>query len=155
VIRRATNSALSQPMRIEPARAEDIEVYVAFAQAAQAMVRARGLAQWVPAAHAEYRGAIETQQAAGSLFGVYEHAMPLAFFVVTNARSPWWPQDAAPALYLSGIVVSRAARGRALGHTIVAWTIARADSMGVRIVRLDCHRGNDWLRSYYEELGFV
>jgi GNAT superfamily N-acetyltransferase len=142
-------------MRIEPARTDDIAVYVVFAEAAQAMLRARGLAQWVPAAHAEYRGAIETLQAAGSLFGVFEGATPLAFFVVTNTPSPWWPPDAQRAVYLSGIVVSRAAHGRALGHMIVAWTIARAEAFGARAVRLDCHRGNEWLRRYYEDLGFV
>jgi GNAT superfamily N-acetyltransferase len=137
-------------MRIEPARADDVAVYVGFAEAAQAMLRARGLTQWVPAAHADYRRAVEAQQAGGSLHGVYDDSGPLAFFVVTDTPSPWWPHDGVHALYLSGIVVSHAARGRALGHAIVAWTMARAEA-----VRLDCHHGNSWLRTYYENLGFV
>ena len=137
-------------MRIEPARSDDIAVYVRFAEAAQAMLRERGLAQWVPAAHADYRRTIETQQASGSLFGAYDETGPLAFFVVTDTPSAWWPRDAVHAAYLSGIVVSDAARGRSVGHAIVAWAMARAE-----VVRLDCHHGNDWLRNYYENLGFV
>ena len=142
-------------MRIEPARSDDVAVYVAFAEAAQAMLRARGLAQWVPAAHGDYRRTIEVQQAAGALLGVYDDTGPLAFFVVTDTPSPWWPDDGGAALYLSGIVVSHAARGRALGRAIVAWTLARAEAVGAKAVRLDCHHGNDWLRNYYEDLGFV
>jgi RimJ/RimL family protein N-acetyltransferase len=142
-------------MRIEPARTDDIADYVAIAAAAESMLRARGLAQWVPAAHAAYRNTIVAQQADGSLFAVYDGSAPIAFCVVTLAKSPWWPPDDVAALYLSGIVVSRSARGRAVGHTIVAWAIARAESLGLGAVRLDCHSGSTWLRRYYEDLGFV
>ena len=93
--------------------------------------------------------------AADSLFGVYDDTGPQAFFVVSDAPSPWWPPDGVSALYLSGIVVGRTARGRDLGRLIVAWTMARAEAHGAQVVRLDCHHGNAWLRSYYEELGFV
>jgi GNAT superfamily N-acetyltransferase len=142
-------------MRIEPAQADEMVDYVAFAEAAQSMLRARGLAQWVPAAHSEYRSTIEAQQAGGSLFGVYDGSTPVAFFVATTARSSWWPPDDVAALYLSGIVVGRAARGRGVGRAIVAWAIARAEALDVSAVRLDCHRGSHWLCRYYEGLGFV
>jgi len=142
-------------MRIEPARPDEITDYVAFAESAQSMLRARGLAQWVPAAHAAYRTTIEAKQAAGSLFGVYEASAAIAFCVATTERSRWWPPDGIAALYLSGIVVSGAVRGRAVGRTIVTWAIARAERIGVQALRLDCHRGNDWLRRYYEGLCFA
>jgi GNAT superfamily N-acetyltransferase len=132
----------------------DIVAYVAFANAAQEKLRERGLGQYVPAAHPEYADSIQTRVAAGSLFKAISGAETVAFFNMEGAPSGWWPVDGAPALYLAGMVVSPAWKGRGVGGAIIEWCVAQASVRGRRAVRLDCHADNPWLCAYYESHGF-
>ena len=141
-------------MRIATSEPDWIDRYVAFARDAQARLRARGLRQWVPAAHDAHRPQVDLLVAAGELFAVLDGTEPIAFFALRDA-SGWWPPLERPVRYVSGIVVSRAARGRGVGGTIVEWCIERARSSGAVALRLDCHDGNAWLCEYYERFGFV
>jgi hypothetical protein len=60
---------LTEGGRMEVRRAvmEDVGMYVDFGRAAQAWLRARGLEQYVPAAHDEYADAILARVEAGTL----------------------------------------------------------------------------------------
>jgi phenylacetate-CoA ligase len=144
---------MNEPM-ILGADISDIDTYVRLAADAQQFLRSRGLGQWVPAAHASYRDQLERQFAAGVVFKVVIDHSPVAFFVVTDQPSPWWAADGRRALYLSGIVVSRAMRGRSIGRQVIAWVKDRAIRLDVAAVRLDCHAENRWLCSYYEQAEF-
>ena len=142
-------------MRIRPAALGDLEGYEARARDAQGWLGARGLAQYVPAAHPEYAAAIRERVANGTLFALSDGDSTVGWFSLDSAPSPWWPADGARALHLAGIVVSREARGRGIGHEIVRWSAARAEQRGCSALRLDCHSGNRWLCAYYESLGFA
>ena len=60
---------LAEGGRMEVRRAvmEDVGMYADFGRAAQAWLRARGLEQYVPAAHDEYADAILARVEAGTL----------------------------------------------------------------------------------------
>lgn len=142
-------------IEIRRATAVELDTYVAFARAAQQSLRQRGLGQYVPAAHAEYAGAIRARIASETLFTAHEGGVPLAFFILDATPSPWWPADGASATYLSGMVVGEHARGRGVGRRIIEWCVEETRRRRRRCVRLDCHADNRWLCRYYERQGFV
>ncbi|MBW9207308.1 GNAT family N-acetyltransferase [Mumia sp. zg.B53] len=59
------------------------------------------------------------------------------------------------ALYVHGLMVRRAHRGRGLGGALLDWVAGRARDAGRTSVRLDCAAANAGLRAYYADLGFV
>lgn len=143
-------------MHVRPATPEEVPAYAAMGREAQAFLQSRGLGQYVPAAHAENADAIRARAEAGTLFAaVGADGGPVAFFALDAAPSPWWPADGAAALYLGGMVVGRAARGRGVGALTVRWCAAEAARRGCDFLRLDCHAGNPWLCAYYESHGFT
>jgi GNAT superfamily N-acetyltransferase len=141
-------------MEVQPAQARDIPIYTALARAAQAWLRSRGLAQFVPAAHDGYAEALRVRVEAGSLHLVRDGAVTLGFFDVDRSPSTWWPADNESALYLAGMVVGEVARGRGVGDFILEWSVAEAVRLGCCYVRLDCHADNTWLCRYYEARKF-
>jgi GNAT superfamily N-acetyltransferase len=142
-------------MEVRLARPKDIATYAELGRVAQAWLQARGLGQYVPAAHDEYAAAIRARVAAGTLYAVEDRGAAVAFFSLDPTPSPWWPPDGEPALYLAGMVVAEEARGRNIGGFIIRWCTGEASRRGYRCVRLDCHAGNPWLCRYYEGHGFA
>ena len=145
----------SPTLDVRIARRVDLAAYVALARLAQARLMAKGLAQYVPAAHPEYDAYVRARIADGSLHAVWTGAEPVAFFVLESARSRWWPADFVPALYLAGMVVAPSARGQGMGDAVVEWCAAAARRQHKVALRLDCHAGNPWLCAWYEASGFT
>ena len=73
-------------MEVRLARPTDIATYAELGRVAQAWLRARGLGQYVPAAHDEYAAAIRARVAAGTLYAVEERARPLPSSASTRPR---------------------------------------------------------------------
>jgi GNAT superfamily N-acetyltransferase len=141
-------------MQVMPASIEDIFTYAALARAAQAWLQARGLGQYVPAAHDEYAAAIRSRVESGTLYVVRDNGEAVGFFSLDLSPFPWWPADETPAVYLAGMVVARSARGIGVGSYIIEWCAAEAARLQQQFVRLDCHADNPWLCHYYEAHGF-
>jgi GNAT superfamily N-acetyltransferase len=141
-------------MEVRSAVLEDVVKYAALGRAAQAWLRSRGLSQYVPAAHDEYRAAIQLRFEAGTLFAVQDGGEAIGYFSLDGSRSPWWPADSTPALYLAGMIVARSARNREIGSFIIEWSVTEAARLGFKCLRLDCHADNPWLCRYYETHGF-
>lgn len=147
---------MSDPaLDVRVARRVDLAVYVAQARRAQARLMAKGLAQYVPAAHPEYDAYLRARVADGTLLAVWDAGRPVAFFVLESARSRWWPADDIAALYLAGMVVAPELSGRGLGAAIVEWCAAEAGRRHKGALRIDCHAGNPWLCAWYEARGFA
>jgi GNAT superfamily N-acetyltransferase len=142
-------------MKVRLAGTDDLATYTAFARSAQEWLRSKNLEQYVPAAHDEYADALRAQAAAGTLYSAWDRGEVVGYFNLDTAPSPWWPAADEAALYLAGMVVAQHARGRGVGGHIIQWCVAEAGRRGRSRVRLDCHAGNRWLRSYYEKHGFV
>lgn len=145
---------LAEYMAVRPASWDDMATYVAHGRAAQAWLRARGLGQYVPAAHDEYADAIRSRVELGTMYVIWDDGEAVGFFSLETSPSPWWPADGTPALYLAGMVVARMASGRGVGGFIIEWCVAEARRLGRNCVRLDCHADNAWLCRYYEAHGF-
>lgn len=141
-------------LSVEPALLEDLDLYVRLAQEAQAFLRGRGLAQWVPPAHAPYRNVLVAGIAAGEVYKVGCGGEMVAFFRCGAVGSEWWGPYPAAASYVSGIVVARDKKGCGVGRFVLDWCAARAQALAHDRLRLDCHAGNSWLCSYYAALGF-
>jgi GNAT superfamily N-acetyltransferase len=142
-------------MEVRLARGKDVDTYAALGREVQAMLQARGLEQYVPAAHDEYAAAIRARVEANTLYAVWDNGTAVGFFSLDAVPSPWWPTDGEPALYVAGMVVSPQAPGRGVGSSILEWCLAEASRRGCRLLRLDCHAGNTWLCRYYESHGFL
>lgn len=140
---------------VRPARREDLVTYTSFAEVAQSWLRSQGLGQYVPAAHPEYADSFRSRVMGGTLFAVWDCDTPLAFFSLDPVPASWWPPDDESALYLGGMVVDRRHRGNGIGNWIIRWCLAEARQRGCRLLRLDCHSDNAWLRGYYESHGFI
>ncbi|HTM53328.1 MAG TPA: GNAT family N-acetyltransferase [Pirellulales bacterium] len=141
-------------IEISPATQDDVDAYVAMAREAQAWIAARGLRQYVPAAHEAYAAAVAARVAAGTLYKVRQRDETIAFFALDACGPAWWDSFEGSALYVSGIVVTRSARGRGIGGEIIRFCEREAARRDCPFLRLDCHAGNAWLCAYYERQGF-
>ncbi len=144
----------SQPT-VETASQTDIPTYVELAQAAQAFVRSKGLAQWVPAAHSAFLSNLAAKVERRSLCKVSQGKYAIAFFDFSFEPSEWWSGRAGMAGYISGIIVARASRGLGVGSFILECADAKVRDGAANYLRLDCHAGNDWLCAYYRSKGFA
>jgi GNAT superfamily N-acetyltransferase len=132
---------------VEIAGHTDIPRYVELAQAAQAFVRSKGLAQWVHAAHPAFLPNITAKAERCSLRKVSQGKGAIAFFDFSFEPGEWWSGRAAIAGYISGMVVARANRGLGVGSFILEWAEARVRDREARYLRLDCHAGKTGLAS--------
>jgi GNAT superfamily N-acetyltransferase len=144
----------SNELTVETAGRTDIPQYVELAQAAQAFLQSKGLAQWVPGAHPAFLPNLVAKSERRSLRKVSQGKNAIAFFDFSFEPGEWWSGRAANAGYISGIVVARANRGFGVGSFILEWAEARVRDRRARYLRLDCHAGNDWLCGYYRSKGF-
>lgn len=67
----------------------------------------------------------------------------------------WDEDDTGDALYVHGLMVSRAHIGQGIGRAMLDWAGDVAARAGRSFVRLDCRADNPALRAYYEHAGFV
>jgi len=140
---------------VETASRTDIPRYAELAQAAQAFLRSKGLAQWVPAAHPAFLPNLAAKVERLSLCKVSRGKDAIAFFDFSFEPGEWWSGRVGMAGYLSGIVVARASRGLGIGSFILEFAEAKARGRGAQYLRLDCHAGNNWLCEYYRAHGFA
>lgn len=142
------------PLAFQPAELAELALYLECSRAAQKRLRAKGLAQYLPAAHAEYADAMRQRIVERTLWTVRSDGAIAGFLNIDPRPSVWWPPDQVLALYLAGLVVVTEFGGRSLGSAMLDWCQQEARRRGLACLRLDCHAGNAWLRSYYESYGF-
>jgi aryl-alcohol dehydrogenase-like predicted oxidoreductase/GNAT superfamily N-acetyltransferase len=143
-------------LAVRPAKRDELPLYLDFSREAQRRLRAKGLAQFLPAAHAEFADDMRQRLTRGSLLSAWSGGQLVGFFNWETERPGMW--NAVPenplACYVAGMVVAPTARGRLVGPRILRWCLADARRRQAAAVRLDCHAENAWLRGFYETLGF-
>jgi GNAT superfamily N-acetyltransferase len=129
---------------------------LAFSRHAQQRLRAKGLAQYLPAAHEEFTDEMRQRVAQGTLRSVWSGGQPVGYFNWDSHPPAMWDtvSDRPAAWYLAGMVVAPTARGRRVGPRILRWCLDDARRSHAAVVRLDCHADNAWLRGFYESHGF-
>lgn len=65
-----------------------------------------------------------------------------------------WGEQTVPAGYIHQLMVSREHAGHGLGSAVLAWAEDLIRLSGRSLVRLDCVRSNQRLRTYYEDRGY-
>lgn len=144
------------------ATAVDVEATLALYETAEAWMRSRGIDPGDPPIPQREivtsrieRGLIWLARAGAGGDG----AAPLGAIV------PKWEDDGTwrdvrgvrdgDALYVHGLVASRAPEGRGVGLLMLRWAEQVAANAGRPYVRLDCMASNPALRGYYERAGFA
>lgn len=143
-------------LAVRPARLDELPAYLAFSHHAQQRLRAKGLAQYLPAAHEEFAEEMRQRVAQGTLRSVWSGGQPVGYFNWDSRPPAMWDtvSDRPAAWYLAGMVVAPTARGRRVGPRILRWCLDDARRRHAAVVRLDCHADNAWLRGFYESHGF-
>ncbi|MFM7074392.1 MAG: aldo/keto reductase [Planctomycetota bacterium] len=135
---------------------DELPAYLAYSRDAQQRLRAKGLAQYLPAAHPEFADEMRHRVTRGTLMTVWSSGQQVGFFNWGIEAPDMW--KAVPgqisAWYIAGMVVAPAARGRQVGPRVLRWCLADARRRRAAVVRLDCHASNAWLRGFYEANGF-
>lgn len=80
-------------------------------------------------------------------------------FTLTDRADPefasGWPEGTDNALYLFRMAVSRTAAGGDIGGQMLDWVAHEAARLDKKWLRIDIHRRNPSLRTYYEQKGFT
>ena len=141
-------------MQMRAAQRQDAEPIIRLRDEAAAWQKARQIAQWNPGEVSIE--ALESQIAAGDWWVLDDGAQPglrAAVRIVETDPLVW--EAPADAGYIHGLVISRDEAGLALGARVLAWAEDHIAGRGHTIARLDCVLGNDRLRKYYQDQGYL
>jgi GNAT superfamily N-acetyltransferase len=123
-------------------------------------LRQRGITQW-PARFSDAEGwrieRIRAYTDNGHTWLVRVNTTAVATFTLSSADPDYadgWPDGPETGLYIYRMAVRREFAGHDIGGHILDWSSARAAALGYRWLRLDCHRDNHNLQSYYKAHGF-
>lgn len=123
-------------------------------------LKQRGINQW-PARFSGAEGwrinRIRAYLDRGHTWLVHTTGTPVATFTLSSADPDYadgWPDGPDTGLYLYRMAVSRTRAGHHIGGHLLNWASVRAHTLGYRWLRLDCHRENHSLQTYYQAHGF-
>lgn len=140
------------PLAIRQATPADLDAVVAIEEDARAWLRSRGYDPGEPPRPLTeiVAGAI----ARGQMHLALRDGVPVGRLAVTTEDELWadLPGDA---LYVHGLMVSRAFAGQQVGLIMLRWAGRYAAALGKLLLRLDCDATNPALRAYYERSGFA
>lgn len=149
-------------MQLTIAQAEptQLETVLSLLDEAAAWLQRQGIAQWPATFSGEENWRtprIRAYLEAGQTWLVEAGDEAVAVFTLAGADPHFahgWPDSPETGLYVYRMAVRRAWSGRGIGQRILDWAASRADQLGKKWLRLDCHRENAALQRYYEQLGF-
>lgn len=112
----------------------------------------KGIDQWHPGERSLQ--AVAESIESSHVFVVEERRSLVGCVIVTWSNPFVWGKQNEPAGYIHQLMVSRDHGGQGLGSAVLAWTEDFIGTSGRALVRLDCVRSNQRLRTYYEERGY-
>lgn len=147
-------------LSVDQATPNELPLVLELLDDAARWLRERGITQW-PARFtdaedwriARIRAYIDN----GHTWMVRIHDTAVATFALSSADPDYadgWPDGPETGLYIYRMAVRRQFAGHDIGGHILDWSSARAAALGYRWLRLDCHRNNHDLQSYYKAHGF-
>jgi len=94
--------------------------------------------------------------AVGDFYIAYSGAAPAACMALIDYDPGFWPDvPKGESLYLHKLAVIRKYADKGFSRELIAFAKAKAISLKIQSLRLDCHRNRDKLRAVYEKQGFV
>lgn len=141
-------------LTIAHATLDDVDAVVRLDENAAAWVRARGYEPGEPPI--PLREIVVRRVARGEAYLAWLGADPVGTLTLQWADAPvWGADDTGDALYVHGLMVSRAHAGLGIGLALLDWAGRVAARAGKTWLRLDCRADNPALRGYYGRAGFV
>lgn len=141
-------------LTISCATPDDVETVVRLDEDSAAWARARGREPGEPPI--PLREIVARRVARGETYLARLGADPIGTLTLQWDDAPVWGADGTgDALYVHGLMVSRAHAGLGIGLALLDWAGHVAARAGRTLVRLDCRADNPALRAYYERAGFV
>ena len=132
----------------------DVDAVVALDESAAAWVRSLGFDPGEPPI--PLRDIVARRVARGEAYIARLGATLVGTLAVQwEDRALWGEADIGDALYVHGLMVSRAHIGMGIGRALLEWAGRAAAHAGKTLVRLDCRADNPALRAYYEHAGFT
>jgi len=147
------------PLTLHRADRHDHDVIIGLFDAAAEWLRTKNTDQWAQPwpSEEDRRHRILQDLLAGKTWIAWDDGTPAATITADSAHNPIWPTENRDdsAVYVAGLVVSRAFAGRALGAALLDWAGLRARRRyAARWVRVDVWTTNAALHAYYRRQGF-
>jgi len=137
---------------------DELDEVLSVLDEAGAWLHAIGITQQCPLSFSGREGTPETftdQLNAGIVYLACIDDAAVGTFRLTEHDARVWPEaKTGEALYLHSLAVRRSVAGSGVATEMLTWARARAASLGMQELRLDCWAGNQRLRRYYTDAGF-
>jgi ribosomal protein S18 acetylase RimI-like enzyme len=136
-------------MKIDAARAEELDEVVGVLSEAAAWLRSRGIEQWPSPYPTEW---VAPSIERGETYLARENGEVAGTITLRWEDPAFWGEQPPVAGYVHGVAVRRKFAGR--GPELLEWAADRVREADRDRLRLDCRTDNAELRAYYEQLGF-
>lgn len=141
-------------LMIKQATDEDIHIIEKILLDAVDWMDKNGLHQWE--ADQVKWNVISKYFVASDFYIAYENDNPAACIAIIDYDPNFWeniPQG--ESLYIHKVAVVRDYAGKGYSKKLIDFAKEKARSMGIKTIRLDCHRNRAKVRAIYEREGFV
>ncbi len=138
-------------MEMTAATETDIEPIVATIAELSSWLKTRGIYQWTNGFPPDW---VAGEISHGELYVHREKGEVIASVVLSFKSGELWGQSEGAAMYIHRLAVKREYFGRALGREMILWAESEVRKRGVSTLRLECASDNEFLKAYYENLGF-
>ena len=92
----------------------------------------------------------------GDFYIAYVNNVPAACMALIDHDPVFWPEvEKGESLYIHKIAVKREFSGKGISKELIDFAKEKALQLGVKSLRLDCHRHRYKVRTIYEKQGFV
>jgi len=132
-----------------------LDAFIALLEQAGEWLWNKGVTQWRRGFHDENRDLLKQQVEHGCLVLAYWDDLLAGGCILTEIPPDVWDGRSGDALYLNSLVVARFAAGLGLGEQIIERSLKVAREQGKSSLHLDCWDGNEFLKTYYREMGFT
>jgi ribosomal protein S18 acetylase RimI-like enzyme len=142
--------------RVDAVDEASLAAFVAIHEEAAVWLWERGIKQWRPGEYTLETLRREVAEGHEVYLARREGVAAGGFTLQWDDLENWDNGEERPLVagYLHALCVSRADAGQGLGEALLDYAGQRVATMGREWLRLDCWKGNDTLRAYYERLGF-
>ncbi len=133
----------------------EIDAFVALLEEAGGWLWRRGIRQWEPGSHHAQLPRLTRDLGRGCVRLARIEGKQAAGVILDWERRALWKDRPGDAGYVYKLVVARALAGRGVGLALLRDCESHTARSGREFVRLDCWSGNDRLRAYYADNGYL
>ncbi len=145
----------SLDLEVQVAGPGELDAFVALLEGAGGWLWRRGIRQWEPGSHHAQLPRLTRDLERGCVHLARIEGKLAAGVILDWERGPLWQDRPGDAGYVYKLAVARALAGRGVGLALLRHCESHTAQSGRQFVRLDCWSGNDRLRAYYADNGYV